>query len=72
MVAGSDQAVTQKALTALVDSHRYELQNLQVENSKDGLIITGQVSSFFAKQQAQEAIRAAIADIQVINHVEVV
>ena len=72
MVAGTDQAVAQKAKTALVESHRYELQNLCVENSDEGLVITGQVSSFFAKQQAQEAIRAAIENVQVINQIEVV
>ena len=72
MVAGSDQAVTRIAQSALNDSQRYELQSLLVENSDEGLILTGQVSSFFAKQQAQEAIRAAIADVQVINQIEVV
>ncbi len=71
VVGSSDQAVSQVAQAALSASHRYELRQLQVVISDEGIVVSGKVSSYFAKQQAQETIRAVVEDVPVINQVSV-
>ena len=56
---------------ALKKSHHAVLRRLQVEKTDSSLIITGQVSSYFLKQLAQETIRPHLGSLKVINRVTV-
>jgi hypothetical protein len=58
---------------ALASSAVYELRDLQVEVVDGGrsLLIFGSVSSFYHKQLAQEAVRAACSGVNVINSIQV-
>lgn len=61
------------ARTALANSPISELRDLQVEESDQGLVIGGVVSTFYHKQLAQEAVRAACEgfDVEVTNSIRV-
>ncbi|MCA9186882.1 MAG: BON domain-containing protein [Pirellulaceae bacterium] len=62
----------ERANSALATSNLYSLRNLRVElTSDDSLMITGLVSTFYQKQQAQEIVRATVDGQPVINAVEV-
>lgn len=65
-VAGTAQPMAQDALTA---SPIYELRDLQVEATDDGLLISGTVDSFYHKQLAQEAVRAAVGQVPMVNRI---
>lgn len=60
-----------RAQAALSNSPFYELRKLQVERRRDGLLISGCVSSFYHKQLAQEVVRSVSADTNVINSIHV-
>ncbi len=49
----------------------YGLRKLLVEQTGDGLLISGRVSTFYQKQQAQEIVRAAAEGCRVVNSIEV-
>ncbi len=66
--ARTAQPLAQDALSA---SPIYELRDLQVEVIEDGLLISGTVDSFYHKQLAQEAVRAAVGLIPMVNRIEV-
>ena len=61
------------ACMALVNSPICELRDLRVELSDEGLAIRGVVSTFYYKQLAQEAVRAACAgsNVEVVNSIRV-
>ena len=61
------------ACTALVNSPICELRDLRVEQSDQGLVICGVVSTFYHKQLAQEAVRAACDGfrVEVVNSIRV-
>lgn len=65
---GSAQPVAQDALSA---SPIYELRDLLVEVIDDGLLISGTVDSFYHKQLAQEAVRAVVGQVPMVNRIEV-
>jgi hypothetical protein len=48
-----------------------QLRGLVVTVNEDEVVITGQVSSFYMKQLAQEALRPTIGDRRLTNLVEV-
>ncbi len=58
-----------KAQTALSESPIYELRDLLVELMGESLLISGSVDSFYHKQLAQEAVRAVVGKIPMINRV---
>ena len=62
-----------KAQTALINSPICELRELQVEQTGDGLVISGVVSTFYHKQLAQEAVRSTCENrpVEVINSIRV-
>jgi osmotically-inducible protein OsmY len=60
-----------KAQVALSESPIYELRDLQVETTVDGLLISGTVDSFYHKQLAQEAVRAVVGKVPMINRIQV-
>ncbi len=61
------------ACTALVTSPICELRDLSVELLADGLVIRGVVSTFYHKQLAQEAVRAACDGfpVEILNSIRV-
>ncbi len=68
--------VQSKAQQALSSSPVYALRELLVECDGETLVITGQVTSFYHKQLAQEIVRHAIerieeADVEVVNVINV-
>jgi len=67
----SIQDVSSRAQNALKTSSLFALRMLTVQETKDGLLITGRVSSFYQKQQAQEVVRAVAAGTHVTNQIEV-
>lgn len=67
-VPGADSAQP-KAQVALAESPIYELRDLQVETTQDGLLISGTVDTFYHKQLAQEAVRAVVGKVPMINRI---
>ncbi len=64
-------AVQPRAQAALCSSPFYELRDLHVEQRGDALLLSGNVSSFYHKQLAQEVVRSVGAGIKVVNSVQV-
>jgi osmotically-inducible protein OsmY len=62
-----------RAQQALAASPVYALRELRVEHSGDTLVLSGQVSSFYHKQLAQEVVRSIAEDgaAAVINAIKV-
>lgn len=71
VVVPSAVQCAQRAQKALAQSPHVALRGLRVESQQDRLYISGRVSSFYQKQQAQEAVRAIVDVFQVVNEVEV-
>ncbi|NQU19942.1 MAG: BON domain-containing protein [Candidatus Nealsonbacteria bacterium] len=71
MVPISTNNVQPRAQTALANCPVYELRNLQVEQRGDALLISGNVSSYYHKQLAQELVRSVCKDSDVVNSIEV-
>jgi len=65
--------VQSAARTALVNSPICELRDLIIQQSDKVLVISGVVSTFYHKQLAQEAVRAACEefDVEVTNSIRV-
>jgi hypothetical protein len=68
--------VQSKAQQALSASLVYALRELLVECDGETLVISGQVTSFYHKQLAQEIVRHAVervedADVEVVNAIHV-
>jgi osmotically-inducible protein OsmY len=62
-------AAQPKAQVALSESPIYELRDLQVETTDAGLLISGTVDSYYHKQLAQEAVRAVVGRVPMINQI---
>jgi hypothetical protein len=56
---------------ALTSSPLGQLRRLVVIADDTQVVITGQVSSYYLKQMAQETVRPALGDRALLNHVEV-
>ena len=56
---------------ALTSSPIGQLRRLIVIANDSQVVITGQVSSYYFKQMAQETVRPLIGDRLLLNHVEV-
>jgi hypothetical protein len=69
MTTTSFNDVQPRAQTALASSPIYELRDLHVENRGGTLLITGDVSSFYHKQLAQEVVRSVCKNIEVVNSI---
>jgi hypothetical protein len=59
-------------MSALHASPEFALQDLQVERTMRGLVISGRVSTFYHKQLAQEVVRCVADGFTVVNLVQVV
>ena len=71
MVEPPVTSAPRRAQSALDDSPIYELRSLCVEQTGSGLLISGQVSSFYHKQLAQEVVRAVAGELEVVNSIHV-
>ena len=60
-----------RAQSALTSSPVYPLRDLIVESHDDAITISGSVTSFYHKQLAQEAVRAVVGAMDVVNSVHV-
>lgn len=56
---------------ALTSSPLGQLRRLVVVANDDQVVITGQVSSYYLKQMAQETVRPAVGARRLLNQVEV-
>jgi len=71
MAKQSAHDLERRAQSALMSSSVYPLRELIVESQDDAILITGSVNSFYHKQLAQEAVRAVVGAIDVVNSVQV-
>ena len=60
-----------EARQALRESYLHALRALEVEQAGDSIVISGQVTSYYQKQMAQEIVRAVCQDIELQNVVDV-
>jgi len=70
----SDAALTDvqpRAQAALAASPIYDLRVLHVEQVREGLLISGSVSSYYHKQLAQEIVGQLAGAVAVVNRVDV-
>jgi hypothetical protein len=63
--------LTPEPASALTSSPLGQLRRLVVIADDTQVVITGQVSSYYLKQMAQETVRPALGDRTLLNHVEV-
>jgi hypothetical protein len=63
--------LTHEPADALTSSPIGQLRRLIVIANDSQVVITGQVSSYYLKQMAQETVRPLIGDRLLLNHVEV-
>ena len=69
MAVISIEEVQSRAQVALANSPFYELRAL-MSSARRALWLSGNVSSFYHKQLAQEVVRSVCKDIEVINSVD--
>jgi hypothetical protein len=63
--------VQAKAQRALSESTVYALRELAIRTEGDTLVLSGQVSSFYHKQLAQELVRQYAEGLEVVNTIHV-
>ena len=56
---------------ALANSPLGELRRLRAVSDETQVVITGQVSSYYLKQMAQETVRSFVGKRKLLNYVEV-
>jgi osmotically-inducible protein OsmY len=66
-----DNDLHDRAQSALTSSPFFELHELQVEQRGGTILLSGNVSSFYHKQLAQEVVRSVCKGIEVINSIQV-
>lgn len=59
------------AQLALANSPIFALREITVSADGETLLLSGRVPTFYYKQLAQEAIRAVVEDVQVVNTIRV-
>lgn len=64
-------ALGEDAMDILTTSPLHQLRGLVVTASEDEVVITGQVTSYYLKQLAQEALRSRIGQRRLLNLVVV-
>lgn len=63
--------LTSELADVLTSSPLGQLRRLRVTENDTEVVLTGQVSSYYLKQMAQETIRSAVGARTLVNHVEV-
>ncbi len=66
-----DEDTEERAKIALQTSPIHALRTLQVMTEGDSLVISGRVPTFYYKQLAQEAVRAVVRNVAVVNVIDV-
>ena len=66
-----EHELCQKARQALRGSAIYSLHLLEVAQIGENIVVSGRVESYYHKQMAQEAIRAEMPTIRLVNAVQV-
>jgi hypothetical protein len=61
----------QRAQKALTSSPIHALRDLHVEQAGDSLVLSGRVGSFYHKQLAQEVVRSACHEVELMNFIDV-
>jgi hypothetical protein len=64
--------VSSPAVLALQQSPIPALRKLKIEETEQGIVITGCVSSYYLKQLAQETVMPVLERRELVNRVEVV
>ncbi len=64
--------VISQATHALKRSSHPALRRLSVEGTEGNLVLSGQVSSYYLKQLAQETIMPIRGELGLVNHVDVI
>lgn len=59
------------AQTALADGPVAALRELRVDQVGNSLLLSGMVTSFYHKQLAQEQVRLAVGDVEIVNSIVV-
>lgn len=57
------------AQAALADGPIAALQQVRVDQVGNSLLLSGMVTSFYHKQLAQEQVRLAVGDIEIVNSI---
>jgi len=65
------QEISDRAQIVLKTSPLYALRMVTVQELDDCLVLTGRVSTFYQKQQAQELVRSVAGSALVTNQIEV-
>lgn len=60
-----------KARQAIRTCPVFAIRQTQVEESKDGLVLSGRVDTWYQKQMAQEIVAAVCKEVQVFNELRV-
>ncbi len=55
----------------LAESPLSDVRHVRVERKGNEVLLRGSVRSFYAKQMAQETVRRAAGDLQIVNTVDV-
>jgi hypothetical protein len=57
------------AQSALAEAPIAALRELRVEQVGNSLLLSGMVTSFYHKQLAQEQVRLAVGDVEIVNSI---
>ena len=71
MTTTEQRDVATTASEVLAQCSVAELRRLRVDEKSDTLQLSGEVSSFYHKQLAQDLVRGVAGDMQVVNRVSV-
>jgi len=71
MAVALTTSVCDQAQQALASSPMWVLRQLKVDQTGQELVITGEVTSYYQKQMAQEIVRAAVAGVPMVNRIHV-
>ena len=71
MIDSGFRDVTGRISILLAESPIAEVRRVRVEQQGDQVFLQGRVRTFYAKQMAQETIRRAAGDLQIVNSVNV-
>jgi osmotically-inducible protein OsmY len=71
MIDAGMRDVTERVRQILDSSPHTELRGVQVEQRGNRFFLRGKVSSFYAKQLAQESVRMAVRGLRLVNNVSV-
>ena len=71
MINSGIRDVTGRIRHLLSASPIADVRRIQVERKGDQVLLHGHVSSFYAKQMAQETVRRVVGELQIVNSVGV-